>query len=459
MLGKSAGSNAEPRKDQRPNILFIMTDQQSATMMSCTGNPWLKTPALDRLAASGVRFERAYASNPVCVPSRFSLQTGLMPSAIGMGRNEDSKASTVTDAMIHNAMGNVFKRAGYETVYGGKLHMPTKMDNMARLGFQKLTRDARQDLAEACTSYLHEKHEKPFLLFASFINPHDICYMALNDHFRSQEKEIINNLDSRICEEVVDRVRNASDDKTAMPPLPDNHAIPEKEPQSVTTNYTQLRPFREHVRRNWSDTDWRQHRWTYCRLTEMVDAKIGQVLKALESAGLTENTLVVFTSDHGDMDSAHKMEHKSILYEESVRIPYIMSFPGKIPSNVIDDTHLISNGLDLLPTLCDYAEIEPPPGLAGKSVRKLAEGEPEKEWRDHLFAESQSSRMVRTERYKYVIYESGANREFLIDMEKDLGEMNNLAEDPQYAKTVEQHRKLLKDWIIESDDQIGMGYV
>ena len=84
-------------KDNRPNILFIMTDQQSAHMMSCTGNRWLNTPALDRFSASGVRFENAYACNPVCVPNRFSLQTGLMPSAIGMGQNADSAQSKVTD--------------------------------------------------------------------------------------------------------------------------------------------------------------------------------------------------------------------------------------------------------------------------------------------------------------------------------------------------------------------------
>src|SRR5512144_1293504 len=99
---------------QHPNILFIMTDQQHAGMMSCTGNPWLKTPAMDGLAASGTRFERAYCANPVCVPSRFSLQTGLMPSAIGMGQNEDSPKTTVTDTMVQQSLGNLFQRAGYE---------------------------------------------------------------------------------------------------------------------------------------------------------------------------------------------------------------------------------------------------------------------------------------------------------------------------------------------------------
>ena len=84
MMGKMASAMDGAKGSDRPNILFIMTDQQSAHMMSCTGNKWLNTPAVDRLARSGIRFERAYACNPVCVPNRFSLQTGLMPSAIGI---------------------------------------------------------------------------------------------------------------------------------------------------------------------------------------------------------------------------------------------------------------------------------------------------------------------------------------------------------------------------------------
>ena len=118
---------AEADKDGRPNILFIMTDQQSAHMMSCAGNEWLKTPALDRLAASGIRFERAYASNPVCVPSRFSLQTGRMPSAIGLNWNHPAN---VPQSIVEQSLGNLFSNAGYETVYGGKVHLPGELNNV-----------------------------------------------------------------------------------------------------------------------------------------------------------------------------------------------------------------------------------------------------------------------------------------------------------------------------------------
>ncbi|MBM4027973.1 MAG: sulfatase [Planctomycetes bacterium] len=448
---------------QRPNILFIMTDQQHAGMMSCTGNRWLKTPALDRLAASGVRFERAYACNPVCIPSRFSLLTGLMPSAIGMGKNEDSKQSAVTDAMIEQSLGNLFQNAGYETVYGGKVHLPARMNNLKSIGFRSLTGNARQGLADACAQFLKGPHTKPFFLFASFINPHDICYMAINDHQRSAGGTATDNLDSRTCEAVLDQARQSADlagfVRDQCPPLPANHEIPDQEPEGITRNYVEVRPFRVHIRAHWSERQWRLHRWAYCRLTEMVDAEIGVVLDALREAGLEDNTLVVFTSDHGDMDAAHKLEHKSVLYEESVHIPFLMSLPGAIPRGVVDHTHLVSNGLDLLPTLCDYAGIEAPPGRPGRSLRPLTQDKVPAGWRDSIVVESQNGRMVRTDRFKYCLYDSGARREQLTDLKDDPGEMKNLAEVPAFKTTLDQHRRILKDWVNTTDDKIAATYI
>jgi choline-sulfatase len=440
-----------------------MTDQQHAGMMSCTGNKWLKTPAMDRLAASGVRFERAFASNPVCVPSRFSLQTGLMPSTIGMGQNEDSAQAVVTETMVRQSLGRLFQDADYETLYGGKVHLPSNMKGVANLGYRNLTSDRRQGLADACAEFLKGRHEKPFLLFASFINPHDICYMAINDFNRTQQKTPMGNEDSKICEAVLDRARKAVDIgafvEASCPPLPANHAVPESEPECITQNYVNARPFRAHIRKNWTADQWRLHRWAYCRLTEMVDREIGTVLDALREAGLEDNTLVVFTSDHGDMDSAHKLEHKQVLYEESVRVPFIMSYAGRIPAGVIDDTHLLSNGLDLLPTLCDYAGIKTPEGLPGRSLRPLAEGKEAEEWRDFVVAESQNGRMLRTARYKYCIYDSGSRRELLIDLENDPGEMKNLAEVEDYKDVLDKHRRLLRGWVERTGDKIAAQYV
>lgn len=457
------GAADSPKPENRPNILFIMTDQQHAGMISCTPNIWLKTPALDRLAASGVRFERAYACNPVCVPNRFSLQTGLMPSAVGLGQNSDSRRATVTDAMIQQSLGQLFQQAGYETVYGGKVHLPRKMNNVQNLGYRNLTSDRRQGLADACAKFIKSKHTRPFLLFASFINPHDICYMAINDFNRANARPPRDNMDSKICEAVLDRARKTGDIgtfvETNCPHLPANHEVPEAEPECITQKYLNARPFRAYVRQKWTQNQWRLHRWAYCRLTEMVDREIAVVLDALREAGLEDNTLIVFTSDHGDMDSAHKLEHKSVLYEESVHVPFIMSYRPEIAEGVVDDTHLVSNGLDLLPTLCDYAGIEVPQRLHGRSLRALAAGRNIQQWRDFVVSESQNGRMLRTDRFKYCIYDAGKHREQLIDLKLDPGEMKNLAEFKDYKDVLHTHRQLLQGWVEKTSDTIAAEYV
>ncbi|MHC4343115.1 MAG: sulfatase family protein, partial [Planctomycetota bacterium] len=195
-----------------------------------------------------------------------------------------------------------------------------------------------------------------------------------------------------------------------------------------------------------------------CRLTEMVDKEVGIVLDALREAGLEDNTLIVFSSDHGDMDAAHKMEHKSVLYEESVRVPFIMSYRGVIPEGVVDDTHLVSNGLDLLGTLCDYAGIKIPEGLQGLSLRPLAEGK-KAAWRDYVVSESQNGRMLQTDRFKYCVYDSGRGREQLIDLKSDPGEMKNLAERAGFKDVLAKHRQLLHKWVTKNNDKIAVEYI
>jgi choline-sulfatase len=451
-----------PKRIERPNILFIVTDQQHAGMMGCAGNRWLKTPAMDSLAASGTRFERAYATNPVCVPSRFSFQTGRMPSAVGMRLNQSN--IRVPDHMLSGGLGPVLRREGYRTAFGGKVHLPKNQEaHLFSAGYEMVSRDQRDRLAEDCAEFIARPHDRPFMLFASFINPHDICYMAINDHARSRGKPPVRNVASRICERVLDEARKSGDLKGFIrdncPPLPANFEPPEGEPECITTRYTQARQFRQYARERWGEDEWRLHRWLYCRLTERVDRQVGRVLSALADAGLEESTLVVFTSDHGDHDGAHRLEHKSILYEEAARIPFIMRLPGAIPAGRVDDTHLVSNGLDLLPTLADYAGATPPDDLPGMSVRGPAERGKAPEWREHVVCESQNGRMVRGARYKYCVYDSGARRETLVDLAADPGEMTNLVSSPQHRRELDLNRRVLREWTDRVDDRIGRAYL
>jgi arylsulfatase A-like enzyme len=459
----SVAAGEAAKRDSRPNLLYIVTDQQHAGMMSCAGNKYLNTPAIDSLAATGARFERAYCTNPVCIPSRVSMITGHMPSRFGMRSNAEGR-NQAPEWAVRQAMGWVFRNAGYETAYGGKTHWLRGMTPPS-LGFDNLTGNQREELADACVRFLQAKHEKPFLLVASFINPHDICYMAIDDYTRAAKEAAMypqSTTERERLATALELPQGVSRDDffgRLCPPLPDNYEVPPLEPEAVTTEYVRARSFREYARENWPDERWRLHRWAYCRLTEMVDAHIAKVLGAVRQAGLEDSTVIIFSSDHGDHDSAHRLEHKSILYEEAARVPFLVSYKSVTRPGLVDTTHLVSTGLDLIPTLCDYAGIEPPEGLLGRSVRPLAEGREPDLWRDDVVVESQAGRMVRTDRYKYVVYETGARREQLTDLVEDPGEMVNLAENPKYRDVLIEHRKRLRRWVDATGDEIAKPYV
>ena len=453
MLTVSNVFAADSATPGRPNILFIIADQMQPTDMSCAGNPYLKTPALDSLAAIGARFALTYTADPVCEPARFSLFTGVLPSRIRLERNEDNVVAqkNVTPGLLANSMGQIFSRAGYETVYGGKIHLPMTVEEA---GFKYIQKDEGPKLAETCAKFLRAPHHRPFLLVASFINPHDICYMALSE---ADHPGKITGPKPLLEVTALPAGMTPEEFASQWPPLPTNFAIPEGEPENILSG--DPRAFRVYAREHFTTNDWRLHRWAYARLTELVDGQIGQVLAALKETGLDTNTLVVFTSDHGDMDASHHLEHKSVFYDEASRVPFIVSWKGVTKAGLVDKEHLISAGQDLIPTLCDFAGIEIPGPLKGRSVRGLAEGVAPAAWRKTQAAENGESRMVRSARYKYVVYAAGARREMLTDMINDPGEMKNLAQDPAFVSVREEHRRLLKEWYQQNGENLDSKYI
>lgn len=432
----------------RPNILWIMTDQQPADNLSCTGNRDLHTPAMDAIAAAGVRFDRAYCSNPICVPSRTSMVTGKMPHETGVMFNTDRFD------VLFECIGTRMKQAGYDTGYVGKWHIPMPTDRAEWHGFDTMIEGGRRDLNDMdavpeMVKFLRKKRNNPFFLVASFVNPHDICEYArkLSGFPKSR---------STLWNGSIPEVPPPSQ----CPELPANFGIPVHEPDIIREHKSWMAG--TYPSTDWSDDLWRQYRWGLNRLTELVDSHIHTLLKTLRSEGLMENTLIVLVSDHGDGNGAHKWNQKTLLYEEPARVPCILSGPGIAAPGRTDGAHLISTGLDLVPTFCDYAKIDPPKGLRGRSLRPLVEGRPI-EWRNQVVAEcdlyrryGQSGgvygRMLRTVRYKYVAYSAGKIREQLFDMQNDPGEMNNLVVDPAFASILQDHRNRLADWIKETND-------
>jgi choline-sulfatase len=286
-------------------------------------------------------------------------------------------------------------------------------------------------------------------MVVSLINPPDICYMAIDAYTKA------NKLPVMYPKSVIERQRMAEALQipagAQLPPLPPNHGPTRGEPGA----FQKLESFRGYVRKHWGEEDWRRHRWAYCRLTERVDAEIGRILAAFRENGLDRNTVLVFSSDHGDMDSAHGFEHKSLPYEESARVPFIVSWPGQVPAGRINRKHLVSSSTDLLPTLCDYAGIQPPVGLPGRSVRSLVSGQDPANWREDVVIECNDSRSLRTRRYKYTVWDGDDPRETLFDMQKDPGEMNSLVNEKTMASVLADHRARLRRRIEERTDDYG----
>jgi choline-sulfatase len=192
------------------------------------------------------------------------------------------------------------------------------------------------------------------------------------------------------------------------------------------------------------------HRWAYCRLTEMVDRQIQVILDTLKERGQEKNTIVIFSSDHGDMDAAHRLEHKTLFYEESANIPFAVMWKGIIPGGRVDSVHLVSNMLDLLPTVSDYAGNLTYADPRGMSLRPLLESK-KTGWRQCLGVESEIGRMVvDDQKHKYIRYDVAGIEEQLLDLKADPYETLHFTENPAYSNTLTKLRNQFLEWFPEN---------
>jgi arylsulfatase A-like enzyme len=198
-------------------------------------------------------------------------------------------------------------------------------------------------------------------------------------------------------------------------------------------------------------------------MIEQVDGQIGMVLRKLKESGLDENTIIVFLSDHGDCQGAHHWNQKTVFYEEAVKVPFIISYKGL---KSVKSDHLIQSGIDLMPTLCDLANIPMPKNVRGESLKPYLTGRSPKKSRPFVVVEDKMAqgepingtkpipegRMLRNDRFKYWIYDMGQQRETLYDLKNDPGEMVNVAADPKYKADLINSRNQLLGWAREYND-------
>jgi len=438
---------------QQPNILMIMADQLAAQALSLYGNRVCKTPNLERLASEGVTFCNHYSNNPLCVPSRASMLTGRHSPEIRVYDNANEIPSSLP------TMAHFMRALGYQTFLSGKMHFigPDQLH-----GFEeRLTTDvypadyqwiadwsagpafvpsgtALNGVVEAgpCVRTMQEDYDddvefqarrkifdiarqedaKPFFGVVSFTSPHTPFNVA-QQYWDLYEHEEIG--------------------------LPDVPAIPFAE-----LDYFSKSLFFAHGRHRHTVTEehLRKTRHAYFAMISYLDEKIGRLLDQLEDTGLRENTIVMFTSDHGEMLGERGMWFKQCFWEWSARVPLIVSVPGgQLGARVEANSSLV----DLAPTLIDLgggaADLpdELIAGLAGNSITALLDGE-DRNWPDIAISDYLAigpcvpCRMVRKGRYKYFF--TYGQPDLLFDLVADPHELQNLATDPMHAKALDDLR-------------------
>ena len=404
---------------RQPNILFIHTDQQHFGALSALGCKEVRTPNMDRQVKRGVTFTSSYSANPLCCPARACWYTGRPASENGTLSNEHKILPDMPD------LGQWFRSHGYESFYSGKWHVlgrphPTSFN---ALTWEPSGQGEHCDpmVSRSAQAFLRNyTGDKPFFLSLGFLQPHDCCYWTF-----------ANPLD-------IGKLPYPSLEKE-LPKLPRNYDCAIEEPETIRKHIVGLRNWTH----SWSDLHWRYYIWNYYRMVEMVDAELGRVLDALEDSKFASNTLVVFTADHGDGLARRKLIQKWFLYDEAVRVPMVIVPPGGADART-DAGHVVS-GLDIAPTLCDFAGIPPIPKARGRSLKPLLDGS-NPAWREFVVSESNiNGRMVRTPEYKLITYQ-GDTVDHLFDVRNDPWEMHDLATDARHSDRVPDMKKLLRDW-------------
>jgi choline-sulfatase len=434
--------------------LVIMSDQHHAGVMGCAGDMVAHTPVLDRLAADGVRFANTYCPFPLCGPSRMAFMTGRHPHEIASWTNEMQLSSDIP-TFAHGLLA-----AGYDTVLSGRMHF---VGQDGRHGFaRRLIGDVPESAYLAAgwklQRVLGELIDTPGMGLAGVVKsgPGRTGYHAY---------------DETVTRKTVDWLRERGRQSSASPFLLTVGYVsphcpfvaPPEDFQRFADRITtadlppagaEPHPVMAEQRRRFQvdppppvEAQWRA-RAAYYGLCSFVDRQVGQVLGALEQAGLAENTLVVYTSDHGEMLGEHGAWWKSAFYEGAERVPLIISWPGHLtPGSVPRNVSLIDIGA----TLLDLAGAPPLPAVAGRSLRPLLEGKGE--WYDAVFAEYVfhldgrivPSRMVKQGPWKYNYYHG--LRPELFNLAEDPGEERDRWNDPACTEIREElHALVLREW-------------
>jgi N-acetylglucosamine-6-sulfatase len=432
----------------RANILVILVDDLRWDEIACAGHPFVRTPGIDRIAREGARFRNAFCTTPLCSPARASLLTGRYAHHHGIIDNTNRSGQS------HKLMTfpRILQTFGYETGYLGKWHMGN--DDTARPGFDywacmggqgtsfdpvlnengtrmKSAGHTTDVLNDRAVNFVRRKRSKPFCLY--------IAHKALHPELVQFDDGSVSDVsgsrflpakrhETLYAGAAIPRRLNVTDSLDGKPAL--SRAVKGKTPLGRETG-TDDRTIRDRL-----------------RMLAGIDEGVEQLFDALDDTGHLDNTVIVFTSDHGYWNGEHGLSvERRLAYEEAIRIPLLIRYPPRVRSGTVIDELALS--IDLAPTILDLANARTQHGMDGRSLVPLLTDNLPTDWRTSFLIEYYSDivfphvrnlgyKAVRTQRHKYIHYTDLEGMDELYDLRSDPYEMNNVIDDPELRDPLEE---------------------
>jgi len=453
---------------ERPNIIYIMTDDHASHAISCYGSKINKTPNLDRIAGEGMRFNNSFCTNSICAPCRAVVLTGKYSHINGKIDNSrqafDGSQQTFP---------KLLQKAGYQTAMIGKWHLrsdPTGFDYwnvlpgqglyynpvMIEMGERKkYTGYVTDIITDHALKWIRERDpEKPFCLMYHHKAPHrnwqpDQKHLTKYDDMTMPEPDNLFDDYSnrgRAAKEQDMTIAKTMNDRDLKLTAPKN-LTPEQKKHWDAAYEPKNEAFRKANLQGKELVRWKYQRYIkdYLRCIASVDDNVGRLLDYLDESGLAKNTVVVYTSDQGFYLGDHGWFDKRFMYEESLRMPLLVRYPREVKPGSVSDCLVLN--LDFAATFLDYAGVPVPEDIQGESMRAVLRGKTPRNWRKSIYyhyyeypAVHSVKRHygVRTKRYKLIHFYHDIDEWELYDLKKDPKEMKNVLGDPAYANIVKE---------------------
>ena len=476
---------------QSPNLLFIMTDQQRFDAMSCAGNTVLETPNMDRIAHEGAMFKNAYSANPVCVPARAVFLTGFSSVNVRVESNGDYTSKDVPDVPTFD---EILKKNGYAAEYYGKWHTPYEFTECYDNAVNPVGNHFDvPHIIRAYQAWLLTKGVTPKqpgegeLFSARNTRPYTPVKLDYNYDMAGASLDEKNKLDGKQSTqygrvdlpprisyaaytaeqtlEALERMKEGPFTLTCSfdpphPPMvvqepyysmypPESIPAPVSINDPMTDSPYSVRAKQKNELRYQDAENIQNMRSIYYGMVREIDDWIGEILDKLDELGLAENTLVIFTSDHGELMGDHGLHSKSMFYEGAVHVPLLMRFPGRIkPGTVVDEP---VSTMDVFPTILDYVGM-PDSKCDGISLKTFIEGKPvEHDVVCYSTGSREPNYMIRSGNMKLMIAEKEANQSIdaLYDLKADPFEMRNLLISPTSPKRNRKQAEKMKAKLVK----------